>query len=133
LPLLREAGTEEDPARVINIGSMSGILTISPLTTAYEASKAALHHLSKVLGGNLAPQHINVNTVAYGYFHTDMMKGTADAVGDALFNNIPMNRSGKPEEAAGVCLFLSSRASAYITGATISVDGGAVTGGKNML
>lgn len=112
---------------------MAGISSMSPITTAYETSKAALHHMSKTLGGSLAPQNVNVNAVAYGVFATDMSKELVDSMGDALMSGIPIGRQGKPYEAAGICIFLSSKASSYITGATISVDGGAATGARSML
>lgn len=131
--MLKAAASKQDPARVINIGSTSGFLSFTPVTAAYEASKAGVHHLSKSLAGALAPMYINVNAVAYGYFDTDMMRGTMKQRGDEVMSNIPMNRSGNPEEAAGICLFLSSKASGFITGAVISVDGGNTTGAKNML
>src|SRR5260370_659665 len=72
LPLLKASGTPDDPARVINIGSLAGAV-VEPLQAySYVASKAALHHLSRVLAADLAPYHIAVNNVVPGFFPTQM-------------------------------------------------------------
>lgn len=126
VPLLRNASTPEDPARVINIGSIDGLHVPVLETYSYSASKAAVHHLTRHLARRLAPD-ITVNAVAPGPFESKMMAATLDAFGDQIAASAPMRRIGRPDDMAGVALFLASRASSYITGAVIPVDGGIAT------
>jgi NAD(P)-dependent dehydrogenase (short-subunit alcohol dehydrogenase family) len=128
LPELIVAGSTDDPARVINIGSVAGKKTQQLNAYSYAASKAAVHMLSRDLAGDLAQRNINVNAVLPGYFPTSMTAHMrdAEAVDPALLAKIPMRRMGRPEEIAGIVVFLASRAGAYITGAEIPVDGGIV-------
>ncbi|WP_042413764.1 SDR family oxidoreductase [Streptacidiphilus anmyonensis] len=124
LPLLRAAGTPDSPARIINVGSIDG-LHVSPLPTySYAASKAGLHHLTRVLAKELGPQHITVNAIAPGPFESKMMAATLAAVGDQIAASAPLRRIGRPDDMAGVAVYLSSRAGSYVTGAVIPVDGG---------
>jgi NAD(P)-dependent dehydrogenase (short-subunit alcohol dehydrogenase family) len=127
LPLLRKAGTKEDPARVINIGSIDGLHVPVLETYAYSASKAAVHHLTRTLARQLASEHITVNAVAPGPFQSKMMKETLERFGDMIVAQVPRGRIGEPEDMAGIAIFLASRAGAYITGAVIPVDGGMST------
>jgi NAD(P)-dependent dehydrogenase (short-subunit alcohol dehydrogenase family) len=127
LPLLEEAGTHEEPARVINIGSIDG-LHVPPMNTySYSSSKAALHHLTRVLARELGPRHITVNAVAPGPFESKMMAATLDAFGKEIAARSPLGRIGRPDDMAGVAVFLSSRAGSYVTGSVIAVDGGIAT------
>ncbi|MGO8885526.1 MAG: SDR family oxidoreductase [Streptosporangiaceae bacterium] len=127
LPLLEAAGTHEDPARVINIGSIDG-LRVPPLPTySYSASKAGLHHLTRVLARDLGPRHITVNAVAPGPFESRMMAATLESFGDEIAAAAPLRRIGRPDDMAGVAVYLASRAGAYVTGAVIPVDGGLAT------
>lgn len=127
LPLLEAAGTADDPARVINIGSIDG-LHVSPLPTySYSSSKAALHQLTRVLAKELGPRHITVNAVAPGPFESKMMEATLSAIGDQIAAWSPLGRIGRPDDMAGVAVFLASRAGSYVTGAVIPVDGGIAT------
>ena len=124
LPLLAAGGTLEDPARVINIGSIDG-LRVPPFPTyAYSASKAGLHHMTRVLARELGPQGITVNAVAPGPFESKMMAATLAAFGDEIADAAPLRRIGRPDDMAGVAVYLASRAGAYVTGAVIPVDGG---------
>jgi len=127
LPQLRAAATEQDPARVINIGSIDGLHVNGLETYAYSSSKAAVHHLTRTLARRLAGEHINVNAVAPGPFESKMMEATLKHFGDAIKQSVPRGRIGEPEDMAGITLFLASRASAYITGEVIAVDGGLAT------
>jgi NAD(P)-dependent dehydrogenase (short-subunit alcohol dehydrogenase family) len=122
-PLLRKAAKPGDPARVINIGSIDGI-RVPPLDTyAYSASKAAVHHLTRVLAKRLAPE-ITVNAVAPGPFESKMMAETIRRFKDAILASCPLGRIGEPEDMAGVAIYLASRAGAYVTGTVVTVDGG---------
>jgi NAD(P)-dependent dehydrogenase (short-subunit alcohol dehydrogenase family) len=127
LPGLRAAGTAEDPARVINIGSIDGLHVPGLETYAYSSSKAAVHHLTRTLARRLAAEHINVNAVAPGPFESKMMAETLKNFGDAIKRAVPRGRIGEPEDMAGVAIYLASRASAFVTGTVIPVDGGLAT------
>jgi NAD(P)-dependent dehydrogenase (short-subunit alcohol dehydrogenase family) len=126
LPLLEKAGTQEEPARVINIGSIDGIQVPVMETYAYSASKAAVHQLTRHLARRLAPA-ITVNAIAPGPFESKMMAATLDAFGEQIKASAPLRRIGRPDDMAGTAIFLSSRAGAYLTGAVIPVDGGIAT------
>ncbi|HUZ50927.1 MAG TPA: SDR family oxidoreductase [Streptosporangiaceae bacterium] len=127
LPLLEAGGTHDDPARVINIGSIDGLHVASLPTYSYSASKAGLHHLTRVLARELGPRHITVNAVAPGPFESKMMAATLRSFGDAIADAAPLRRIGRPDDMAGVAVYLSSRAGAYVTGTVIPVDGGIAT------
>jgi len=127
LPQLAAAATPEDPARVINIGSADGLQVPALETYAYSASKAAVHHMTRVLAKQLAPRDITVNAVAPGPFQSKMMAATLEQFGDAIAKTSPRKRIGTPEDMAGVAIYLASRAGAYVTGAVIPVDGGMST------
>ena len=127
LPQLEAAASEEDPARVINIGSVDGIQVPVLETYAYSSSKAAVHHLTSVLARRFAPKQITVNAVAPGPFQSKMMAATLERLGDAVREMVPLRRLGRPEDMAGVAIFLASQAGSYLTGAVIPVDGGSST------
>ena len=126
-PLLSAAGTPGDPARIINIGSMDGLKIPTVLQTgtfSYSASKAAVHHMTKALALELAPRHITANAVAPGFFESKMTEGSLDRFREDIERNCPLGRIGRPEEMAGIAVYLASRAGAYTNGAVIPVDGG---------
>jgi NAD(P)-dependent dehydrogenase (short-subunit alcohol dehydrogenase family) len=126
LPSLEKAARPGDPARVINVGSIDGLQVPALETYAYSASKAAVHHLTRVLARKLAPR-ITVNAIAPGPFESKMMAETLRRFGDGIRSGCPMGRIGEPEDMAGVAVYLASRAGAYVTGAVIPVDGGIST------
>jgi NAD(P)-dependent dehydrogenase (short-subunit alcohol dehydrogenase family) len=127
LPLLEAAAAPGDPARVVNVGSIDG-LRVPPLPTyAYAASKAGLHHLTRVLARELGPRGITVNAIAPGPFESKMMAETLRRFGDQIAAAAPLRRIGRPEDMAGAALYLASRAGAYVTGAVLPVDGGITT------
>ncbi|TVY46584.1 Rhamnolipids biosynthesis 3-oxoacyl-[acyl-carrier-protein] reductase [Lachnellula occidentalis] len=130
-PLLQKNGTIEDPSRVIITASVAGI-GIGSLgknaTFGYSASKAAVIHLTKNLAVELGPRHILVNAIAPGFFPSKMASGLLEISGgaDTFAAKNPSKRLGKPEDIAGLVVFLSSRAASHINGATVTVDGGEV-------
>lgn len=124
IPLLAAAGKPGDPARVINIGSIDGIQVPIVDNYAYSASKAAVHHMTRVLAAKLGERHISVNAVAPGPFESRMTEWMFDNMRDAIVNRCPLGRIGAPADMAGVAIFLASRAGAYVNGAVIPVDGG---------
>ncbi|KIK78989.1 hypothetical protein PAXRUDRAFT_299404 [Paxillus rubicundulus Ve08.2h10] len=132
LPLLRAGAAQggrtgiafNDPSRIINIGSVEGLGVPDHDTYAYSAAKAGLHHLSRHLAGRLGPEGIVSNTIACGAFRSKLTAELLDVAGDVIISQIPSNRLGAPEDVAGTALYLSSRAGAYVNGATIALDGG---------
>jgi len=127
LPLLEKAASHEDPARIINIGSISGLHVGNLPTFSYGPSKAGIHHLTRILAADLASRHINVNAIAPGPFESKMMAHTLKTLGDQVIERVPRKRIGEPSDMAGAAIFLSSKASAFITGVVLPVDGG-ITG-----
>jgi NAD(P)-dependent dehydrogenase (short-subunit alcohol dehydrogenase family) len=124
LPLLEAAGTADDPARVINIGSIDGLRVPEFPTYSYSASKAGVHQLTRVLARELGPRHITVNAVAPGPFESKMMAAILAESGEEIAAASPLGRIGRPDDMAGVAVYLSGRAGAWVTGAIIPVDGG---------
>lgn len=124
LPLLRESADEENPARIINIGSADGTNLSDREHYAYVASKAGLHHMTRALAKRLAHEHITANTIAPGPFPSNMTAGHPQEVVEAVAAMIPRGRFGTEEDIVGTVLYLSSRAGAYLTAAVIPLDGG---------
>jgi NAD(P)-dependent dehydrogenase (short-subunit alcohol dehydrogenase family) len=131
LPGLRAAVDPKDPARVINIGSASGEpggMSLIPVRNySYLASKAAVHHLTRVLAAEFGPAGITVNTLAPGPFPSKMMAIALERWEDEIVERTPLRRLGEPDDIAGAVVYLASRAGAYITGAVLPVDGGIST------
>ena len=132
LPLLRSSASADEPARVVNIGSIDGIKTPAFDNFSYGASKAALHHLPRQLAAHLIKENIICNAIAPGPFPTWMLSagvgfgGETEGVDwDSVGQNNPSKRVGGMEDIAGLAIFLSSRAGAYTVGETITCDGGA--------
>lgn len=124
---LEAAGTAEDNARVINIGSIDGQHISDLETYSYAASKAAVLHMTKMMAKFLSNRHIACNAIAPGFFPSKMTAAIAEEFQVAFRDATPMQRWGNADDMAGVALFLSSRASAYLCGSVITVDGGYAT------
>jgi NAD(P)-dependent dehydrogenase (short-subunit alcohol dehydrogenase family) len=129
LPLLRAAATADDPARVINIGSIDGLGVPAMESYAYSTTKAGVHMLTRHLASRLAGESITVNAIAPGPFDSKMMAFALDdpQTRAAIAGNVPLGRIGEPDDIAGTAIFLASRAGRYLTGAVIPVDGGLST------
>ncbi|MGH6873019.1 MAG: SDR family oxidoreductase [Rhizomicrobium sp.] len=123
-PLLKAAGTAEDPARVVNIGSIDGILAPSLETYAYSASKAAVHHLTRNMAKHLARDNINVNAIAPGPFETKMLAPVLAVSRKAMEAGVPRGRIGTDDDMIGAAIFYCSKASSYVTATVLPVDGG---------
>ena len=118
---------ERRNGRIINIASMSGFIVNRPQPqSSYNASKAAVIHLTKSLAVEWAPYNIRVNAICPGYMGTAMAKPFFDdpAYGGQWIDMIPMKRPGEPEELAPLAVYLASEASSYMTGSAIVIDGG---------
>jgi NAD(P)-dependent dehydrogenase (short-subunit alcohol dehydrogenase family) len=127
-PMLEKAGSHVNPARIINIGSIDGFHVPKHETYAYSSSKAAIHHLSKHLADQLAPRHITVNVIAPGMFPSKMMQGTLDKQGEEkVVEKVPLKRLTNDVDMAGAAIYFASKASSYVTGAVLPVDGGTAT------
>ncbi len=111
--------------RIINISSVAG-LTGNAGQANYAASKAGLLGLTKSLARELASRNITVNAVAPGFITTDMTEILSEDVKKGVVQNVPLGRFGKPEDIAAAVAFLASPEAAYITGQTLTVDGGMV-------
>ncbi|MBN9532250.1 MAG: SDR family oxidoreductase [Alphaproteobacteria bacterium] len=124
LPELKAAGTADDPARIVNIGSIDGILQPQLESYAYSASKAAVHHLTHHLAKHLARDRINVNAIAPGPFETKMLAPVLATARKAIESSVPRGRIGEDDDMIGAAIFFCSRASSFITGQVLAVDGG---------
>ncbi|GMF25122.1 unnamed protein product [Phytophthora lilii] len=133
LPLLDAAAVTLDSARVINVGSIGGLVPQKVNTMVYDSSKAALHHLTRVLAAKLARRpnggHILVNAIVPGYVPSRLTEGVAYVTGkpfEEISKAIPVGRMGEDSDMAGLAIFLASKASGWISGQVITIDGGMV-------
>jgi len=133
LPMLEARATNDDPSRVINIGSIDGIRTPIFDTHSYGPSKAALHSLTRQMAAKLVKRNIIMNAIAPGPFPTWMLSTGVGTGGDVegtdwsvIGRTNPRKRVGTPEDIAGLAIFLSSRAGAFTVGEVITCDGGLV-------
>ncbi len=126
LPLLKAASTAEDPARVVNVGSVMGDIPKGTSTYSYAVSKGAVHHMTRVLSNDLAPEGITVNAIAPGPFVSKMTAfalGTEEGKAESA-KGVPLGRVGSPEDVAGALQYLCGRGGAYVSGAILPLSGG---------
>lgn len=130
MPLLKQGASQQNPSRVINIGSIDGLRVSTMDNFAYGASKAAVHFLTKNLALRLGPKGVTVNAIAPGAFQSNMMNATLENFQDKIESENPLGRIGSPEDMAGLALYLASNASKYMTGQVIALDGGRHIGAR---
>lgn len=123
-PLLEKKGTSEDPSRVVNIASIDGLHVPLMETYSYTASKSGIIHLTKHLAKTLVSRNIIVNAIAPGPFDSHMLGKAVNFDYSFIAESVPRKRIGSPEDIAGLCIYLCSRAGAYTIGETITCDGG---------
>ncbi|MGK5112455.1 SDR family NAD(P)-dependent oxidoreductase [Geodermatophilus sp. CPCC 205506] len=125
MPLLEASARHDDPARIINIGSIDAFHVPEHETYAYSSSKAAVHMLTRHLALKLAPKHITVNVVAPGRYRSQLLENAIELEGaEELLAPIPLKRFAEGPDLAGAAIYLSSRAGSFVTGAMLPVDGG---------
>lgn len=126
LPMLIASSSADDPARVVNVGSVMGEREMGDGAYSYSMSKAAVHHMTRILGKELAGKHVTVNALAPGPFVSRMTAfATADeGMRDQVGKDVPLGRVGRDEDIAGCMLFLCGQGGAYLTGAILPVSGG---------
>jgi NAD(P)-dependent dehydrogenase (short-subunit alcohol dehydrogenase family) len=123
--LLKASASAKQPAKVINITSIDGQRVNPWETYSYQASKAALIHLTRRMAARLIEDQIVVTSLAPGAFPSDMNRAARDH-GDGVAKRIPAQRVGYDEDMAGAAIYLASRAGDYVVGETLTVDGGVV-------
>ncbi|NEN05643.1 glucose 1-dehydrogenase [Diaminobutyricibacter tongyongensis] len=116
---------ESGGGTIVNIGSMSASIVNRPQwQPAYNASKAAVHHLTRSLAAEWAPHNVRVNALAPGYMHTDMSPIHEPRFQRYWIEDTPQQRAGEPDELGPAVVFLASDASSFMTGSVLTVDGG---------
>ncbi|KAI8318653.1 short chain dehydrogenase/reductase family [Martensiomyces pterosporus] len=124
LPLLKLRASEEDPARIIHISSISGMVVAPIDSLGYSAAKAGLVHLTREMSNKLAKDNITVNCIAPGPFPSRMTEKPIEEKTWDIKTCIPLGRIGNSADAAGAVIYLCSRAGSIVSGVTIAVDGG---------
>lgn len=125
LPLLKAAAQPTRPAKIITIASVDGLRPNFWDTYSYQASKAAVIHLTRRLAAELIQDHVIASCIAPGAFPSEMNKAAEDTP-ESLAAEIPARRIGAAEDMAGGVIYLASRAGDYVVGTTLPIDGGLV-------
>ena len=126
LDILEKSGMPNDPSRIINLGSVMGSAPYGDGPYSYSASKAAVHHITKILAKELGPRNITVNAFAPGPFESKMTKFafSTEEKERAMAKSIPLRRTGKPLDIAAATLYLCGKGGGYVTGTILPLDGG---------
>ena len=124
--LLEMKGSQDDPARIVNIASIDGLHVPLMETYSYTASKSGIIHLTKHLAKILVPRNIIVNAIAPGPFDSHMLGKAVNFDYSFIAETVPRKRIGSPEDIAGLCIYFCSRAGSYTVGETVTCDGGLV-------
>lgn len=126
LPLLDAAASDADPARIINLGSVMGTQPMADGAYSYSASKAAVHHLTRILAHEFAARRITVNAFAPGPFQSRMtaFATATDEQAQKVGSGVPLGRIGSPDDIAGATLFLCGKGGSYVSGCILPLDGG---------
>jgi len=125
LPALCSAGEADEPSRIVNIASINGITHPHLNNYSYSASKAAVIQMTRHMAADLRPSHVNINAIAPGFFPSKMTKSVMDREKEVA-NSLPARKTGELEDIAGTAIYLCSRASNYVCGHTVVLDGGQV-------
>jgi NAD(P)-dependent dehydrogenase (short-subunit alcohol dehydrogenase family) len=127
MPLLKESASANDPARVINIASINGLNNPKANNYSYSASKAAVIQMTRHLAADLVKQNININAIAPGYFLSKLTQYIVNEQEEQFAKKmVPKERLGQAEDIAGSCIYLSAKASSWMTGHTLVLDGGVI-------
>ncbi|MEM8577927.1 MAG: SDR family NAD(P)-dependent oxidoreductase [Pseudomonadota bacterium] len=135
LPMLIASSTADDPARVVNVGSVMGDAPLGDGAYSYAASKAAVHQITRIMAKELAGHHVTVNALAPGPFVSRMTAfATADeGMREKVGHDVPLGRVGRDEDIAACMQFLCGKGGSFITGAILPVSGGIqVMSGPNL-
>lgn len=135
LPILIDTASPDDPARVVNVGSVMGDAPLGDGAYSYAASKAAVHQITKIMAKELAGHHVTVNALAPGPFVSRMTAfATADeGMREKVGEDVPLGRVGRDEDIAGCMQFLCGKGGSFLTGAILPVSGGIqVMSGPNL-
>lgn len=126
LPMLKASASADDPARVVNVGSVMGEIPLGDGAYSYAASKSAVIHITRILAKELASDHITANALAPGPFVSRMTAfATADPdARERVGKSVPLGRVGRDDDIAAAMQFLCGRGGAYVTGAIIPISGG---------
>lgn len=128
LPMLEAGATLENPARIINVGSVNALRIPDHETYAYVSSKAAVHQLTRHLAGKLAARHVTANVLAPGLYPSKMLTKDIEVKGEeAVVGRVPLRRLSTSLDMSGAAIYLASQAGSFLTGAVIPVDGGMAT------